>query len=487
MSEFEEAHFEEARVFMSSDLGIPLEVIDEIDSRITLCTDLLDVYELGLFTPLELYECVNDEAWIDDNIQYLESLVVYSGYVQDKLLRGEAVTEEALRGFSHKDYGRFKQRSAANRFRLAMKKARLEYLQAKDELLRIEAKIATVNRSIASKSGSQASIGTDAPEHGPDDDGDDGSVKPQVIQVESNAEAVDTMRDETRRILRADDERKHGPGGRSSYVNDRPHAYGHLYQPEGIRKRHTISRKITFSGRASETWKPFQKLLTAHMAGENCAYLLQPKFLSCYELHGRRAIDIFVDPSTGQLIPISTAQFDADVKYLYSTLQSAFRSEDIAYITDAYEDSEDGVLTWLDALKEFGEHENKEVNRTLFTSKLHTMNFTRNYKGGLAQFVADHRSIFSKLATNGRSYSDADKIEAIYANLQHTEFGQGLVRTCRVDPAIRSFPEVCAAPSSARQHMKPATMPKPTPEPMPASPKLATPWPIWAFPTMKWP
>jgi len=192
MSEFEEAHFEEARVFMSSDLGIPLEVIDEIDSRLILCTDLLDVYELGLFTPVELYECVNDEAWIDDNIQYLEFLVVYSGYVQDKLLRGEAVTEEALRGFSHKDYGRFKQRSAANRFRLAMKKARLEYLQAKDELLRIEAEIATVNQSIASKSGSQASIGPNTSEKGIYDDGDDGSIKPKVIQLDSNSEMIDS-------------------------------------------------------------------------------------------------------------------------------------------------------------------------------------------------------------------------------------------------------------------------------------------------------
>ena len=90
--------------------------------------------------------------------------------------------------------------------------------------------------------------------------------------------------------------------------------------------------------------------------------LIHTEFLQEYRQHGQDAIKLYHDPFLGRVLHKSMAQYQADIQYLYSILNQAFRGNGGASLhTQNHKRMQGGIKVWIDALDAYGHGGNMET------------------------------------------------------------------------------------------------------------------------------
>ena len=93
---------------------------------------------------------------------------------------------------------------------------------------------------------------------------------------------------------------------------------------------------------------------------------------------------------------------------LYGSLKQICRSKAVKAIIKRYELQQDGMKTWNDFLKCYGNKGSADVKMLHYEVMLNQTYFSK-YPGGLEQYILDYGEAFTELAAIRETYTNAQK------------------------------------------------------------------------------
>ncbi len=176
--------------------------------------------------------------------------------------------------------------------------------------------------------------------------------------------------------------------------------------------RSPVDSKYIFSGEYDK-WDEADNFLRAFVLGRNMGYLIAPEFLKFYEKkhlkYSWNLAKIYQKYQDEDGLSIrdhqaSLAQFQNNIRALYSTFLSVFRKGTDSSILTKHKATLDGVLTWIDTHSKYDDKGAIAIaadnNNQIITQK-----YNKHFQGGVPAFLTRLSGAFSKL----NALDDKDK------------------------------------------------------------------------------
>jgi hypothetical protein len=184
-------------------------------------------------------------------------------------------------------------------------------------------------------------------------------------------------------------------------------------------KRSHLSDKIQWNGRL-DLFPNYKKTIEAHMIRNDAGYCVNPTFLARYMHMGTSALWEF------PYLNVNETQLFSDCQFLMGTLQYSCRNGGGESILLGHQNSNDGIRAWHAFLQRYDNAGDRETCAAKYR-KILRARYTRGYRGGLQQFVADFQYAFAQLDSLGFTDSEADKRRQLIEGCWHEDTTQLLM------------------------------------------------------------
>ena len=189
----------------------------------------------------------------------------------------------------------------------------------------------------------------------------------------------------------------------------------------------TLNVRITWNGNTS-TFPAYRDAVEGFYTQEHSGYLFNKEFQALYREHGLYAAEHSDMPS---FIHVTPGQLMEAASHMFGAIQASCRDSNTARkFLNAHRNTRDGILVWLDLVKNQDKDGNVQVHEAKLESKTRRT-YDRNYKGGLIQYLEDVSDGFAGLEEIGNSYTEKQKMQTLLNNLHFDSGDKYLISHCR--------------------------------------------------------
>jgi hypothetical protein len=206
----------------------------------------------------------------------------------------------------------------------------------------------------------------------------------------------------------------------------------------GITKRPVISADLQWDNNR-KSFPELKNRLEAHIIQAGMIYMIKPRFVKRYKLHGLKVLNFYKDT-----LEISKEQFKHDIDVMYGYLKSAFRSGLALKHLRTHNVTYDGILVYDLIDQEFGLGGDENVliqhYEGIINEKYH-----RDHPDGITVFVDHLENAFAKLESLEEEYPDRKKFQFLTRNLLVVGLTDWMVGHCEshFSGKAKSFKKSC--------------------------------------------
>ena len=224
-----------------------------------------------------------------------------------------------------------------------------------------------------------------------------------------------------------------GPGG----PPDDPSFSSHSNRSSGPRSRQVakvrsaLSEKIQWDGQCS-SFRTYKLAIIGHMLQAGAAYLANPTFQASYVKYAKLGNDYVESEDFKLTYPdVALQQVKIDKTWLYGMLMSSNKKDGERKFLFKYEYSQDGIMAWIEFLRDYDSNGFEEVRANKLESLIYTKNSYR-FPGGFLKYVDTLQANLNELdILIPGQYSNDHKKRILFKNLKNAKGLTHLIQSCK--------------------------------------------------------
>ena len=189
----------------------------------------------------------------------------------------------------------------------------------------------------------------------------------------------------------------------------------------------TLPVQVKWNG-TLEAFPSYRDAVEGFYTQVHYGFIFDEQFQKLYKEHGWKTAE---HPQLPEYVTVSVNQIQEVASHLYGAIQTSCRDSHTARrFLKKHHGTRDGILVWMDLSLNQDKDGNVNVHEMKLEQKIRRQ-YTRNYSGGLVQYLEDVADGFAGLDEIECIYTEKQKMHILLGNLQLNDSDQYLITHCR--------------------------------------------------------